>query len=60
MIKTVADLKGKKIAATKGTDPFLFTLRTLQQAGLSKDDVELVHLQHADGRTALERGDVDA
>ncbi|MBD8481628.1 aliphatic sulfonate ABC transporter substrate-binding protein [Pseudomonas coleopterorum] len=59
-IKTVADLKGKKIAATKGTDPFLFTLRSLQQAGLSKDDVELVHLQHADGRTALERGDVDA
>jgi sulfonate transport system substrate-binding protein len=59
-IKTVADLKGKKIAATKGTDPFLFTLRSLQQAGLSNDDVELVHLQHADGRTALERGDVDA
>lgn len=59
-IRTVADLKGKKIAATKGTDPFLFTLRSLQQAGLTKDDVELVHLQHADGRTALEKGDVDA
>lgn len=59
-IKTVADLKGKKIAATKGTDPFLFTLRSLQQAGLTKDDVELVHLQHADGRIALEKGDVDA
>jgi sulfonate transport system substrate-binding protein len=58
--KTVADLKGKKIAATKGTDPYLFTLRSLQQAGLSKDDVELVHLQHPDGRTALEKGDVDA
>jgi len=25
-----------------------------------KDDVELVHLQHPDGRTALEKGDVDA
>jgi sulfonate transport system substrate-binding protein len=58
--QSVADLKGKKIAATKGTDPYLFTLRTLQQAGLSKDDVELVHLQHPDGRTALEKGDVDA
>jgi sulfonate transport system substrate-binding protein len=57
---TVADLKGKKIAATKGTDPYLFTLRSLQQAGLNKDDVELVHLQHPDGRTALEKGDVDA
>ncbi|MCJ8207862.1 aliphatic sulfonate ABC transporter substrate-binding protein [Pseudomonas sp. RGM2987] len=58
--QTVADLKGKKIAATKGTDPYLFTLRSLQQAGLSKDDVELVHLQHPDGRVALEKGDVDA
>lgn len=58
--KTIADLKGKKIAATKGTDPYLFTLRALQQAGLNKDDVELVHLQHPDGRTALEKGDVDA
>ena len=58
--KNVTDLKGKKIAATKGTDPYLFTLRSLQKAGLSKDDVELVHLQHPDGRTALEKGDVDA
>jgi sulfonate transport system substrate-binding protein len=58
--QSLADLKGKKIAATKGTDPYLFTLRSLQQAGLSKDDVELVHLQHPDGRTALEKGDVDA
>lgn len=59
-LQTVADLKGKKIAATKGTDPYLFTLRALQQAHLTKDDVELLHLQHPDGRIALEKGDVDA
>ncbi len=59
-IQTLADLKGKKIAATKGTDPYLFTLRALQVAGLSKKDVELVHLQHADGRVALEQKRVDA
>lgn len=59
-LHSVADLKGKKIAATKGTDPYLFTLRALQQARLSKDDVELLHLQHPDGRIALEKGDVDA
>jgi sulfonate transport system substrate-binding protein len=59
-LNSVNDLKGKKIAATKGTDPYLFTLRSLQQAGLKKDYVELVHLQHPDGRTALEKGDVDA
>ena len=59
-IKSLADLKGKKVAATKGTDPYLFLLRSLQSAGLSKGDVEIVHLQHPDGRVALERGDVDA
>ncbi|MGE8360715.1 aliphatic sulfonate ABC transporter substrate-binding protein [Pseudomonas sp.] len=59
-IKTLADLKGKKIAATKGTDPFLFLLQSLQKAGLGKNAVEIVHLQHPDGRVALERGDVDA
>lgn len=59
-IKTLADLKGKKIAATKGTDPYLFLLRSLQSVGLDKSDVQIVHLQHPDGRVALERGDVDA
>jgi sulfonate transport system substrate-binding protein len=59
-LKSVADLKGKKIAATKGTDPFLFTLRALHTAGLTRDDVELVNLQHPDGRTALANGQVDA
>ncbi len=59
-IRSLADLKGKKIAATKGTDPYLFTLRALQVAGLNKKDVELVHLQHADGRVALEQKRVDA
>jgi sulfonate transport system substrate-binding protein len=59
-IATVADLKGKKIAATRGTDPFFFLLRSLNAAGLAQSDVELVHLQHADGRLALQRGDVDA
>ena len=59
-IKNLKDLKGKKIAATKGTDPFLFTLQALETAGLNKKDVQLVHLQHPDGKTALERGQVDA
>ncbi|PKO90128.1 MAG: ABC transporter substrate-binding protein [Betaproteobacteria bacterium HGW-Betaproteobacteria-10] len=59
-IKSIKDLKGKKVSATKGTDPFLFLLRSLSDVGLSKSDVELVSLQHADGRTALEQGRVDA
>ena len=59
-IKSLKDLKGKKIAATKGTDPFLFTLQALDTVGLNKRDVQLVHLQHPDGKTALERGQIDA
>ncbi|MFL9925341.1 aliphatic sulfonate ABC transporter substrate-binding protein [Herbaspirillum lusitanum] len=59
-IKSVRELKGKKVAATKGTDPYLFLLRALHANGLSKSDVEIVHLQHPDGRTALEQHRVDA
>jgi sulfonate transport system substrate-binding protein len=59
-IKSIEDLKGKKVAATKGTDPFLFLLRSLNDKGLHKGDVEIVHLQHADGRAALEQKRVDA
>ena len=58
-IKSLADLKGKKIAATKGTDPYFFLLRALQVHGLRKNDVEIVHLQHPDGRAALESGRID-
>jgi sulfonate transport system substrate-binding protein len=59
-IKSLADLKGKKIAATKGTDPYLFLLRSLQTVGLRKSDIEHVPLQHADGLAALRQGQVDA
>lgn len=59
-IKNVSDLKGKKIAATRGTDPYIFLLRALDKFGLSADDVEIIQLQHADGRIALEKKQVDA
>jgi sulfonate transport system substrate-binding protein len=59
-IKTVAELKGKRVAVTRGTDPHIFLVRALQEAKLTEKDVKLVLLQHPDGRTALERGDVDA
>lgn len=59
-LTSVSQLKGKKIAATRGTDPFFFLLRSLKAAGLNQADVEIVNLQHADGRLALERGNVDA
>jgi len=59
-IRSVKDLKGKKVAATKGTDPYIFLLRSLDKFGLKPRDVEVIQLQHADGRAALEKGDVDA
>jgi sulfonate transport system substrate-binding protein len=59
-IATVADLKGKRVAVTRGTDPHIFLVRALLDAGLSEKDITPVLLQHADGKTALIRGDVDA
>jgi sulfonate transport system substrate-binding protein len=59
-ITGVEQLAGKKIAATKGTDPYFFLLQALNEAGLSLTDVEVINLQHADGQAALARGDVDA
>ena len=59
-IATVADLKGKRVAVTRGTDPHIFLVRALLGAGLSEKDITPVLLQHPDGKTALIRGDVDA
>ncbi len=59
-ITKVADLKGKRVAVTRGTDPHIFLVRALLDAGLTEKDITPVLLQHADGKTALIRGDVDA
>jgi sulfonate transport system substrate-binding protein len=59
-IASVADLKGKRVAVTRGTDPHIFLVRALQSAGLSEKDITPVLLQHPDGKAALIRGDVDA
>ncbi|HVJ33034.1 MAG TPA: aliphatic sulfonate ABC transporter substrate-binding protein [Terriglobia bacterium] len=57
---SVADLKGKKVAVTRGTDPHIFLIRALNEAGLAESDLGIVLLQHPDGKAALLRGDVDA
>jgi sulfonate transport system substrate-binding protein len=59
-IAKVADLKGKRVAVTRGTDPHIFLVRALQGVGLTERDITPVLLQHPDGKTALVRGDVDA
>jgi sulfonate transport system substrate-binding protein len=59
-INKIEDLKGKRVAVTRGTDPHIFLVRALQSVGLSEKDIVPVLLQHPDGKIALIRGDVDA
>jgi sulfonate transport system substrate-binding protein len=59
-IAKITDLKGKRVAVTRGTDPHIFLVRALQTVGMSEKDITPVLLQHPDGKTALIRGDVDA
>jgi sulfonate transport system substrate-binding protein len=60
-IAKVADLKGKKLAMVRGTDPHIFAVRALLAAGLTDKDITPVLVQqHADGGNLLIRGDVDA
>jgi sulfonate transport system substrate-binding protein len=59
-IEKIADLKGKRVAVTRGTDPHIFLVRALLSVGMTEQDISEVLLQHPDGKTALIRGDVDA
>jgi sulfonate transport system substrate-binding protein len=59
-IAKIEDLKGKRVAVTRGTDPHIFLVRALLSVGMSEKDISEVLLQHPDGKTALIRGDVDA
>ena len=59
-ITRIEDLKGKRVAVTRGTDPHIFLVRALLDAGLNEKSITPVLLQHPDGKTALIRGDVDA
>ena len=59
-LKSVAELKGKKVALNKGSNVHYLLVRALQQAGVKYTDVQTVFLAPADARAAFERGAVDA
>ena len=59
-IKTVADLKGKKIAFEQGTISQYFLNVVLKKAGLTQADVEPVNMTATDSGTAFVAGQVDA
>ncbi|SMG57349.1 sulfonate ABC transporter substrate-binding protein [Cedecea sp. NFIX57] len=59
-LKTVADLKGHKIAFQKGSSSHNLVLRALQKAGLKFSDIQPAYLTPADARAAFQQGNVDA
>lgn len=59
-IKTVTDLKGKKVALNKGSNVHYLLVKALEAAGLQYADVEPIFLPPADARAAFEQGSVDA
>lgn len=59
-IKTVADLKGKKVAYNKGSNVQFFLAKLLEKQGLKYTDVQHVHLPPPDARAAFQKGAVDA
>ena len=59
-IKTLADLKGKKIAFAKGSSSHNLTVQILAKAGLTYADITPVYLTPADAAAAFARGSIDA
>lgn len=59
-IRTLADLKGKKVAVTKAAGVHYLLIAALAEAGLKFSDIEPAYLTPADGRAAFENRKVDA
>src|ERR1700722_3612967 len=59
-IKSVAELKGKKVALNKGSNVHFLLVKLLEKAGVRYTDIDAVFLTPADARAAFERGSVDA
>lgn len=59
-IKSVADLRGKKVALNKGSNVHYLLVKALEKAGVKYSEIEPAFLAPADARAAFERGAVDA
>jgi len=59
-IRSLADLKGKKIALNKGSNVHFLLVKALEKAGIGYGEISTVFLAPADARAAFERGSVDA
>lgn len=59
-IRTLADLKGKRIAVQKGSSAHELLAKVLQKAGLSWQDIQPIWLPPADARAAFDKQSIDA
>lgn len=59
-IKTVQDLKGKRVVLNKGSNVHYLLLKVLEANHLKLEDIQVVYLPPADARAAFEKGAVDA
>ncbi|WP_157268611.1 sulfonate ABC transporter substrate-binding protein [Azohydromonas aeria] len=59
-IRSVADLRGRKVALNKGSNVHYLLVKLLEKHGLKYADIQPVFLAPADARAAFERGAVDA
>lgn len=59
-IKTIADLKGKRVALAKSSSANYLIVKVLESAGLTWEDIKPAYLSPADARSAFEQGSVDA
>jgi sulfonate transport system substrate-binding protein len=59
-IRTVADLKGKRVAVSKGSGCNFLLLAALKQAGLTIDDIQARYLEPPDALAAFRGGNIDA
>lgn len=59
-VRSVSDLKGRKVALNKGSNVHYLLVKALERAGLKVTDIQPVYLAPADARAAFERGAVDA
>ncbi|SEL49701.1 aliphatic sulfonate ABC transporter substrate-binding protein [Paenibacillus sp. OK003] len=58
--QSLSDLKGKKIAVTKGSNAYNFLYRGLEKSVLTDKDFEIIQLQPDETQSAFETGSVDA
>lgn len=59
-LKDIKDLKGKKIAVTKGSNAYNLLTRGLHDAGVDLSEVQIIQLQPNEAQPAFDSGKVDA